>query len=63
MFFHDYVFSWWQMGLLKLAMIALGILIGSQWPKAFKKPVVCWTMFIVFIVIAIYLAVVGFSQI
>jgi len=52
--FHEYLIDWWQMGLMKIALIAIGIIIGAKWPKLFSRPIVCWTLFILFLVIAIY---------
>ncbi|MFI5341278.1 MAG: hypothetical protein ACHQ7N_15750 [Candidatus Methylomirabilales bacterium] len=31
-FFKDFTFAWWQLGLLKLSMLALGLAVGSTWP-------------------------------
>lgn len=59
MIFHDYTFAWWQMGLFKVCLIALGLIIGAKWPQFFSKSVVCWTLFILAISIGIYLAIVS----
>jgi putative Mn2+ efflux pump MntP len=34
--FHNYTFTWWQMGLFKVCLLALGILIGSQCAERFQ---------------------------
>ena len=31
--FRTYTFAWWQLGLLKLSMLALGLTVGSTWPE------------------------------
>lgn len=31
--FKSYTFKWWQMGIFKLALIGIGILIGSYWAE------------------------------
>ncbi len=33
--FRDYTFHWWQFSLLKLCILALGILVGSYWHEYF----------------------------
>jgi len=33
--FRDYTFTWWQVGLLKLALLSLGIAIGSYCQATF----------------------------
>ena len=37
--FKTYTVTWWQVGLLKVSLIALGILIGSTWYEFFGR----WT--------------------
>jgi len=61
--FKDYSFSWWQLGLLKISMIAAGILIGVYLTDWFSKNSVVILLWILFILPVIYLAVVGFKQI
>lgn len=34
-FFKDFTFAWWQLSLLKLSMLALGLAVGSTWPGVF----------------------------
>ena len=63
MFFHDYIFTWWQAGLLKIALIALGILIGAAWPLVFKKPVSRWILWTVMIGSLIWLFIIFWPQI
>ena len=33
--FKAYTFSWWQMGVLKLALLAIGAAIGAYWHEFF----------------------------
>ena len=40
--FKDFTFTWWQAGIFKIAMLSLGIVIGSTWPEFFKG----WTPFL-----------------
>ena len=34
--FKDFTFEWWQAGIFKVALLSLGIIIGSMWPELFK---------------------------
>ena len=34
-FFQDFTIAWWQLSLLKISMVALGLVIGSTWPEVF----------------------------
>ena len=33
--FRSYTLEWWQIGLLKISMIAFGIALGATWPGVF----------------------------
>ena len=33
--FKSYTFSWWQMGVFKLALLAIGAAIGAYWHEFF----------------------------
>lgn len=63
MFFHDYVMTWWQAGLLKVALLALGILIGASWPGFFKKPGLWLTLWVLWLVLFILLLINFWPQI
>lgn len=54
--FHDYTFTWWQLALLKVSLLALGILIGSLWAGLFAG-VVKLFLLVFFIIPALYLAI------
>ena len=34
--FKDFTLKWQQVGIFKIAMLSLGIAIGSMWPELFK---------------------------
>lgn len=58
--FQDYTLAWWQIGLLKIAMIAFGLAAGASWPGAFQG----WLLWLwaVFILLSAYLVAVGIRQ-
>lgn len=59
-FFQSFTFAWWQLSLLKLSMVALGLTVASTWPQAF----VAWRDFLVilFVVPAFYVSYVWLQQ-
>jgi hypothetical protein len=59
--FKDYTFAWWQLGLLTLSMVALGLAIGSTWPGVFAS----WrdSLLLLFVVLAFYVSYVWLKQI
>lgn len=60
--FRDYTFHWWQFSLLKLCILALGILVGSYWHEYFHGGGVIALLWAVFILIAAYLLAVVFKK-
>ena len=61
--FHDYIMTWWQAGLLKLLLLAAGIIIGAAWPTFFKTKVTWRILWAVVIVLFIYLVLAFWPQI
>jgi uncharacterized protein (DUF2062 family) len=58
--FRDYTFTWWQVGILKLALLSLGVAIGSYCSAAFLP---YFTLLIVLgLVLGVYIAFVSFQQ-
>jgi len=35
--FRNYTYSWWNMGILKLTLLSIGILVGVHWYGFFLK--------------------------
>jgi hypothetical protein len=56
----DYTFTWWQMGLLKLAMLAIGVAVGAYWQEVFLPYVTL--LVIAGIALGIYLAYIACSK-
>jgi hypothetical protein len=58
--FKSFTLTWWQMGLFKWSLIALGILLGSHWPNLF---IPWWpVLLILFVLPSIYLAWIWWKQ-
>ena len=57
--FKSYTLTWWQVGLLKVSMLALGLVVGATYPEAFAT----WIVFlwILFAIPAAYLTFVEFK--
>lgn len=58
--FRDYTFTWWQMSMLKLSAMALGIAIGANFASNFLEYT---TLLVVFaFVLGFYLLYVSFKS-
>ncbi len=55
--FRSYTLEWWQVGVLKLSMIALGIAVGVTWPDFFAGSIAL--IWLIFAVTAVYMTFVG----
>jgi hypothetical protein len=58
--FHPITFAWWQMGLLKLSMVCLGIILGVYFSAFFLRWIVLVTL--LFALPAVYLLSVWWRQ-
>lgn len=38
--FKSYTYTWWQVGIFKLALLAIGVVIGAYWHEFFSANVV-----------------------
>jgi len=58
--FQSFTFTWWQVGLLKLSLLSLGMVIGSTWSEVFAG----WrdVLGVLFVVPAVYLTYLAFRQ-
>lgn len=34
--FKSYTYTWWQIGIFKLALLAIGVLVGAYWHDFFR---------------------------
>ena len=59
-FLKDFTFAWWQLSILKLAMLALGLAVGSTWPRVFAA----WRdlLVVLFVVPAFYMSYIWLKQ-
>jgi hypothetical protein len=58
--FKSYTYRWWQIGLFKLALLAIGIAIGAYWQEIFLPYLA--VVLAVGIVLGVYIALVSFRQ-
>jgi hypothetical protein len=61
-FFSDFTFHWWQIGLIKISLIALGILIGSYRAGFFRNKIIAVLLWLAFLIPAVYSAFVALQQ-
>ena len=58
--FNPITFTWWQVSILKLSLLSLGVVVGATWPGVFGG----WreVLVVLFVVPAFYLTYVWFRQ-
>jgi hypothetical protein len=58
--FRSYTFTWWQLSLLKISVLALGLAVGSTWPQLFTG----WRelLLVLFVAPAFYVSYVWIEQ-
>ncbi|HLC45045.1 MAG: hypothetical protein A2722_02095 [Candidatus Doudnabacteria bacterium RIFCSPHIGHO2_01_FULL_50_11] len=52
--FRDHVLTWWQVGIVKLCLLSIGIAVGAQWHEVFAPYVM--VLVVVGIATGVYLA-------
>ena len=58
--FKNYTFTWWQVGLLKFALLFVGIAVGSYWSTVLAP--FALHFLVVGIALGLYIKYVGFKQ-
>lgn len=53
-------FTWWQMGIFKIALLSLGIAIGAYWHGVFSQYLA--TLLTIAVVSSVYIAYVWFRR-
>jgi hypothetical protein len=61
-FFKDYTLHWWEFGLLKVSLIALGVLAGAHWHNILSGKGITILLGAVFVLPSIYLIIVSLKQ-
>ncbi len=56
----DTTLTWWQLGILKIAVLAIGIVIGANWSEVFVPQTV--PLLIGGVVLSLYLGFVWFKR-
>ncbi|MFZ2149620.1 MAG: hypothetical protein WAV15_00450 [Minisyncoccia bacterium] len=58
--FKNYTYSWWQIGIFKLALLAIGVAIGAFWGEIFFR--YSFILAVIGVILAIYIIVVSLKQ-
>lgn len=58
--FKNYTYSWWQVGILKLALLSFGLAVGAYWHEVFSQYI---TLFVLIgVVCAVYIGFVSLKK-
>lgn len=60
MIFKSYTFTWWQIGIFKLALLAIGAAIGAHWYEFFGASLT--TLIIIAVIAGFYIAFICLKQ-
>jgi hypothetical protein len=60
MFFKSYTFTWWQIGIFKLALLSIGVAIGAYWSEFFKNYLVL--LIIIAVIASTYIICMSLKQ-
>lgn len=58
--FKSYAFTWWQIGILKLALLAMGCAIGAYWHEFFGS--IMTVLIVIAVASSIYMVYVTLRQ-
>lgn len=53
-------FTWWQMGIFKIALLSLGVAVGAYWQEVFSQYLTA--LIVIAVVAGVYIAYVWFKQ-
>lgn len=59
-FFQSYTFTWWQIGIFKLALLSLGVAIGAYWNEFFRGYLVA--LIVIALIMSAYIAYISLKQ-
>jgi len=58
--FKSYTFSWWQIGIFKLALLAFGAAVGAYWHGFFRANLTA--LIVIAIVASVYIVCISLKQ-
>jgi len=58
--FKSYTFVWWQIGILKIALLAIGAIIGSYWHNFFRDNLI--TLIVIAVIAGVCMAYAALKQ-
>lgn len=58
--FKTYNFKWWQVGILKLALLCIGAAIGAYWNEFFRANIVA--LIVIAVVASVYMMYVSWKD-
>lgn len=58
--FKTYSYTWWQMGVFKLALLSIGVLIGVQWAEFWNN--LTTILLLIAVVTTVYIMYVSLKQ-
>jgi len=58
--FKNYTFSWWQVGIFKLSVLAFGVSIGAYWNSFFSQHLTLWI--VIAVVSGLYIGYISLNK-
>lgn len=58
--FKNYTFTWWQIGIFKLALLSIGVLIGTYWNEIFQPHLTA--LLVIAVVTTVYVISISLKQ-
>ncbi len=58
--FQSYTFTWWQIGIFKLALISIGVAIGAYWNDFFIRYLIA--LIVIAVITSAYIAYISLKQ-
>lgn len=58
--FKSYTFTWWQMGIFKLALLSMGVAIGAYWNELFRGYSIA--LIVIALIMSAYIAYISLKQ-
>ncbi|MCQ6963606.1 hypothetical protein PV02_11065 [Methanolobus chelungpuianus] len=58
--FQSYTFTWWQIGMFKLALLAIGVAVGAYWDDFFSRYLIA--LIAIAVITSAYIAYISLKQ-